>query len=528
MQMNASSIVNQKAEWEKLGVKLPAFDHAAMTAATKEHPIWVHFGAGNIFRGFIAALQQRLLNEGVADRGIIAADTFDYDIIDKIYTPYDNLTMNVTLNPDGTTSREIIGSVAEGLRANSADAVMMARFKQIFTDPSLQMISFTITEKGYGVAPADLERGLTPVLAMGKVTALLYERFKAGKLPLTVQSMDNCSHNGDKVKNAVHAYAAKWVEQGLVPAEFLAYVQDETKITFPWSMIDKITPRPDAKVQQMLADDGFEDNYTIVTEKHTFTAPFVNAEETQYLCIENHYTNGRPPLELGGVLYCDRETVDKIEKMKVCTCLNPLHTAMSIYGCMLGYTLISAEMADEDLRAFIQKIGYIEAMPVVVDPGVLNPYEFIGAVINRRLPNPFMPDAPQRIATDTSQKLAIRFGETIKAYEARGLDKSNLILIPLVLAGYARYLKGIDDNGQAFEPSTDPLLAELQAIVAPLEVKEGEQDFSCLKKLYSRVDVFGVDLYAVGLGEKIEAMAKELFAGPGAVRKTLHKYTLAR
>jgi fructuronate reductase len=340
--------------------------------------------------------------------------------------------------------------------------------------------------------------------------------------------MDNCSHNGDKVKNAVITYATKWAEQGLVPQEFLAYVQDESKVTYPWSMIDKITPRPDAKVQAMLAEDGFEDNYTIQTEKHTFTAPFVNAEETEYLVIEDNYTNGRPPLELGGVLYTTRETVDKVEKMKVTTCLNPLHTAMSIYGCMLGYTLISDEMKDEDIRGFIQKIGYIEAMPVVTDPKVLNPYEFIGAVINRRLPNPFMPDAPQRIAMDTSQKLAIRFGETVKSYDEKGLDKSALVLIPLVLAGYARYLKGIDDNGNAFEPSPDPLLEELQAIVAPLEVKEGEQDFGCLKALYSRKDVFGVDLYEVGLGEKIEGMVKELYAGTGAVRKTLHKYVVAR
>ena len=520
--------IQDKQGYAAAQVALPQYDWAKMAEKTAEKPVWVHFGAGNIFRGFIAGLQQRLLNAGLADSGIVAAETFDYDIIDKIYVPHDSMTLMVSLKADGSTQKEVIASIAKGIKANCADEAQWQQLTDVFTAPSLQMASSTITEKGYGVAPADLERGLTPVLAMGKVTALLYERFKAGKLPLTVQSMDNCSHNGDKVKTAVFAYASKWVEQGLVPAEFLAYVKDETKITFPWSMIDKITPRPDAKVQKMLADDGFEDNYTIVTEKHTFTAPFVNAEETQYLCIEDHYTNGRPPLELGGVLYCDRETVDKIEKMKVCTCLNPLHTAMSIYGCMLGYTLISAEMADEDLRSFIQKIGYIEAMPVVVDPGVLNPYEFIGAVINRRLPNPFMPDAPQRIATDTSQKLAIRFGETIKAYEERGLDKSNLVLIPLVLAGYARYLKGIDDNGQPFEISTDPLLAELQAIVAPLKVEAGEQDFSCLKALYSRTDVFGVDLYAVGLGEKIESMAKELFAGPGAVRATLHKYVKAR
>lgn len=515
-------------EWESKGYALPKYDLKAIREKTYREPTWVHFGAGNIFRAFTAAVLNDVLNSGKYDRGIVVAETFDYEIIDKAYAPYENLSLLVSLQSTGSIEKKVIGSVTESLKADYQFEEDWARLADIFRKPSLQMISFTITEKGYGVAPQDLERGMKPVLAMGKVATLLYERYLAGQLPLTIQSMDNCSHNGDKVKAGVLAYVNKWVADGLVPAGFLDYIQDETKITFPWAMIDKITPRPHSLVQEMLASDGFEDNYTIQTERHSFTAPFVNAEETQYLVIEDHYTNGRPPLDLGGVLYTSRETVDKVETMKVTTCLNPLHTAMSIYGCMLGYDLISAEMKDEDIRSFIQKIGYIEAMPVVTDPGVLNPYEFIGAVLNRRLPNPFMPDAPQRIAMDTSQKLSIRFGETIKSYVKRGLDMSNLILIPLVLAGYARYLKGIDDSGNAFEPSPDPLLSELQQIVVSLEVKDEPQDFTCLKQLYSRTDVFGVDLYQIGLGEKIEGMAAELFAGPGAVRRTLHKYVSAR
>ena len=515
------------AEWEAKGYELPKFDIKAVREKTAKEPTWVHFGGGNIFRAFPAAILNDALNTGAYDRGVIVAESFDYEVVDKAYAPYDNLSLLVSLQSTGTIEKKVIASVTEALKADYQFADWQ-RLVEIFRNPSLQMVSFTITEKGYGFNEADLARGLQPVFAMGKVCALLLERFNARQLPVTLQSMDNCSHNGDKVKNGVFAYAERWLADGLVPQAFVDYLKDETKVTFPWSMIDKITPRPHEKVKELLAADGFEDNNYIETEKHTFTAPFVNAEEVQYLVIEDHYTNGRPPLNLGGALYTTRETVDKVETMKVTTCLNPLHTAMSIYGCMLGYTLISAEMADEDLRPFVQKLGYIEAMPVVVDPGVLNPYEFIGAVINRRLPNPFMPDAPQRIAMDTSQKLPIRFGETIKKYVARGLDMSNLVLIPLTLAGYARYLKGIMDDGKPFEPSHDPLLAELQAIVAPLEIGKEEQDWSCLHQLYSRKDVFGVDLYEVGLGEQIEGMVKELFAGEGAVRKTLHKYVAAR
>ena len=515
-------------QWAQKGYQLPQYDIEAVREKTHREPTWVHFGAGNLFRAFPAAILQEVLNSGKYDRGVIVAEGFDFEIIDKVYRPYDNLSLMVCLRSDGTIQKKVIASVTESLKADARFADDWARLAEIFRSPSLQMISMTITEKGYAVVPADLERGLAPALIMGKITLLLYERFLAGALPLTLQSMDNCSHNGDKVRAAVLAYASRWTEEGLVLPEFLSYVQDPEKITYPWSMIDKITPRPDEKVQKMLTEDGFEDSDTIITDKRTYTAPFVNAEETEYLVIEDDYTNSRPPLELGGVLYVDRETVDKVERMKVCTCLNPLHTAMSIYGCVLGYNLISAEMEDEDIRGLVTKLGRIEAMPVVVDPGVLKPSDFIDAVLNRRLPNPFMPDAPQRIATDTSQKLPIRFGETIKAYRERGLDMDDLVLVPLVLAGYARYLKGVDDTGREFEPSPDPLLEELRAIVAPLEVREGEQDFSCLEDLYSRRDVFGVDLYAAGLGERIEGMAAELFAGPGAVRRTLHKYVSAR
>ena len=499
------------AEWEAKGYELPKFDIKTLREKTAKEPTWVHFGGGNIFRAFPAAILNDALNTGKYDRGVIVAETFDFEVVDKAYAPYNNLSLCVNLCSDGSIEKKVIASVTEALKADP-QFPDWNRLVEIFKNPSLQMISFTITEKGYTYNEADLARGKSPLFAMGKVCALLFERFNAGQLPLTVQSMDNCSHNGDKVKAGVFAYAERWVKDGLVPEAFLAYLKDEKKITFPWSMIDKITPRPHEKVKELLAADGFEDNDYIV----------------QYLVIEDNYTNGRPPLDLGGALYTTRETVDKVETMKVTTCLNPLHTAMSIYGCMLGYTLISAEMADEDLRAFIQKIGYMEAMPVVVDPGVLNPYEFIGAVINRRLPNPFMPDAPQRIAMDTSQKLPIRFGETIKKYLARGLDKTNLVLIPLTLAGYARYLKGIKDDGTSFEPSPDPMLAELQAIVAPLEIGKADQDWSPLKKLFSRADVFGLDLYEAGLGEQIEGYVKELYAGPGAVRKTLHKYVSLR
>ena len=221
------------AEWESKGYELPKFDIAKVRENTAKEPTWVHFGGGNIFRAFPAAILNDALNTGRYDRGVIVAETFDFEVIDKAYTPYNNLSLLVSLQSTGTIEKKVIASVTEALKADP-QFDDWRRLVEIFRNPSLQMISFTITEKGYTYNETDLARGLSPVFAMGKVCALLLERYEAGKLPLTVQSMDNCSHNGDKVKAGVMAYAEHWVKDGLVPQTFLDYLKDETKITFPW------------------------------------------------------------------------------------------------------------------------------------------------------------------------------------------------------------------------------------------------------------------------------------------------------
>ena len=354
LHLNRQSLKENRAEWEKAGITLYSYDDEAVQTATQQAPQWVHFGGGNIFRAFIAALQQQLLNKGLAKTGIITAETYDEEVIEKVYRPFDNLSLAVTMYADGRFEKEVIGSVVESVVCRPDFKADWQRLKAIFTNPSLQVASFTITEKGYKLKdyagnffPAvaeDMKKGPEQATSsMGCIAALAYARYQAGAYPFAFLSLDNCSHNGDKIKEAILTFADEWAANGVADKGFVDYVNDPQKVTFPWSMIDKITPRSSEKVQHYLKDLGFGDTELIHTEKGTYAA-FVNAENAQYLVIEDTFPNGRPALEQAGVIFTDRDTVDRVERMKVCTCLNPLHTAMSVYGCLLGYTLIADEM----------------------------------------------------------------------------------------------------------------------------------------------------------------------------------------
>ena len=538
MKLTREGIKKDKTEFLAKGYQLPTFDYEAVAAKTYANPTWIHFGAGNIFRAFQANVVQTLLNEGVLDTGLIAAEGYDYEIIEKSNRPHDNLSLLATLKSNNTVEKTVVGSITESLILDSQNEKEYSRLKEIFANPSLQMASFTITEKGYSLVdgkgdllPAiqeDYKSGpMAPMSYLGKVVSLLYTRYEAGALPLAMVSMDNCSHNGDKLYAAVLAFATVWVENKLCHEGFLAYVKDSSKVSFPWSMIDKITPRPDQKVEEMLLADGLEELEPVITSKNTYIAPFVNAEECEYLVIEDAFPNGHPALEKGGIIFTARETVDKVEKMKVCTCLNPLHTALAVYGCLLGYTLISDEMKNPVLKKMVEIIGYKEGLPVVVNPGIIDPKKFIDEVVNIRIPNPFLPDTPQRIATDTSQKLAIRFGETIKAYEKSSeLNTADLKLIPLVFAGWLRYLMAVDDKGNSFTPSSDPLLSTATPYVAGYKLDDSPKDLSGLDKLLANEKIFGVNLLEIGMADLVKQYFAELSSGIGAVEKTLEKYVL--
>ena len=180
-----------KTQWEKAGIQLPKFDREAMLTATKKTPKWLHLGPGNIFRAFLGALAQNLLENGLEETGIITVEAYDNEIIDKCYSPFDNLCLSVTLKSDGNIEKKIIAYVASSYRIDKeTDAV-----KEIFTSPSLQIVSFTITEKGYALRGQD--GALLPDIAedlntgpgsakscLGRIAALCHERYTHGAFPL--------------------------------------------------------------------------------------------------------------------------------------------------------------------------------------------------------------------------------------------------------------------------------------------------------------------------------------------------------
>ena len=221
----------------------------------------------------------------------------------------------------------------------------------------------------------------------------------------------------------------------------------------------------------------------------------------------------------------DRNTVNLSERMKVTVCLNPVHSATGPLGVVLGYDLFAHMLnTNEDMMKMARMVAYDEGLPVVADPGILSPQAFVDELFNDRFPNEYLGDTNLRLAVDVSQMVGIRFGETIKAHVAKYGNASRLTAIPLGIAGWLRYMLAVDDEGRDYELAPDPMNEELQEQLGDIVVGKPETLKDQLKPVLSNERLFFTDLYKARVGEKVEEMFREMIAGKGAVKATLHKY----
>ena len=120
MKLDAKGLFDRE-QWERVGYVLPKFNREQVAKNTKKTPTWIHFGGGNLFRAFQANALQTLLNNGDASTGLIVAEGYDYEIVEKMNHPHDDLSILVTLKADNTVEKTIVGSIVESLALDTAN-----------------------------------------------------------------------------------------------------------------------------------------------------------------------------------------------------------------------------------------------------------------------------------------------------------------------------------------------------------------------------------------------------------------------
>ena len=270
--MRIRDVLKDRSLWLNKRYEVFNYDRQQMKEKTRKDPEWIHFGCGNLFRAFEALYCDKLLDEGVLEKGVIAVSGRNSDIIDTYYRSFDDLYIAVTIRSDGTINKRIVGSIAESLKIDDEE-----RLKEIFQNANLKVASFTITRRGY-LANKNNDY-------FRQIVSYLYHRYQNGAYPLTMSSHDSFDNNGEILKRAVNYWAVKYDDP-----DFINYIND--KISFPTSMIEKMVPKPERTIGEILKKDGVEDISDL--DPDFYLNCYCNGEEVEYLFIEDDFANGRP------------------------------------------------------------------------------------------------------------------------------------------------------------------------------------------------------------------------------------------
>jgi mannitol 2-dehydrogenase len=408
----------------------PAYDRSAIAASI------VHFGVGGFHRAHEAMYLDRLMQEGTSlEWGICGVGALPHDkrMVDTL-TAQDGLYTLVVKHPDGHREPRVIGSIVEMMFAPDDPQAVVDRL----ADPRTRIVSLTITEGGYLVnqvtgefdaddpaIQADLAEGAVPRTVFGYIVAGLAARRAAGQTPFTVMSCDNLPGNGDVARRMMTAFAR-------LKDPDLADWMDE-HVAFPNCMVDRITPVTAPEDIERLAEDfGIADGWPVVCE------PF-----TQWV-LEDHFTDGRPPFEDAGVQLVADVVPYELMKLRL---LNASHQALCYLGYLSGYRYAHEVCQDPLFIDFL--LGYMEqegspTLPEV--PGVdLDAYRH---QLIERFANPEVRDTLARLCAESSDRIPKWLVPVINRNLQTGgeIDRS-----ALVVAAWARYAEGVDEQGAPIE-----------------------------------------------------------------------------
>lgn len=408
-------------------VAIPTYERGALRRSI------VHLGVGGFHRAhqavYLDELAERRISAEWGERGI-GLLTGDRRIADALI-PQECLYTVVERG-----AREDSARVVAALTGYVFAPAEPERALGLLTDPATRIVSLTITEGGYliddqtGVFDADnpLVRadvpGLgAPLTVFGYLCTALARRRAAGMAPFTVLSCDNLPGNGDVARRALVSFA-RLRDEGLA-----AWI--EANVACPNGMVDRITPQTSDADRALVAETfGIADAWPVLTE------PF------RQWVIEDHFCNGRPPLEEVGVQIVP--DVGPYETMKL-RLLNASHQAMAYLGYLAGYRYAHEVMGDRDFRHFIARFmddEVTDLLPVV--PGVdLDVYK---RTLLARFANPAIADTLARLATDGADRMPKFVLPSLAEALAQGRPHR---LLTLVVAGFIRYLRGVDERGAA-------------------------------------------------------------------------------
>lgn len=398
----------------------------------------LHIGVGNFHR----AHQERYTDSLITDNpdqsswavaGAMLLDS-DRDVYQSLKAQNGLYTLT-EFNPDGTTASRQIGSLVDVMWAHDdADKII-----DKIASPDTKIITLTITQSPYNIDPktgefdfdniavkTDLNTPGTPISVFGYLAQGLLRRCNANAGPVTILSCDNLRRNGDTTRRAVMAFLNAFDKDVALWAE--------TNITFPNSVVERITPETASEdVERLNGISGSDD-----------AAP-VGSESYIRWIIEDRFAAGRPAWEKVGVTFTD--DIAPYADMKL-SLLNAAQTMLAYPAFLGGYRKVDEAMADSRIVKLVCEFMDTDVTPYIKTPAGLDLIAYKQSVI-QRLGNRSLGDQVGRLCTDGISKFPVYIVPTLAALIR---DDKTLTRLAYLFAAYRHCLKyQRDDKGVEFE-----------------------------------------------------------------------------